>query len=31
MVWGMICSKGPIVLQKIEGSLNSDRYIEEIL
>ena len=31
MVWGMICYQGPLSLCKIEGNLNSQVYIEEIL
>lgn len=31
MVWGMISSKGGIALTQINGSMNSDKYITEIL
>ena len=31
MVWGLISFTGPIALCKVEGKLNSDNYIENIL
>lgn len=31
MVWGMISRKGGVAFTIVEGSMNSDLYIEEIL
>lgn len=31
MVWGMISSKGPVAICEVDGRLNSELYISEIL
>lgn len=31
MIWGMIGFEGPISLCKVEGTLNSQAYIDQIL